>query len=539
MRVRGEISGMRRLGCWFVALASLAAVAVPTASRGAAAGPYDGCAAAGSPIQVGVVACQTLPSAALGGTTVFSYFVPPACAPTQLAARHERCPTLYLLHGFGGDLHSMLGTAAHPSGWVAALSSKPKIDPASTSQPWTLSDPSTWVAAPALPVVLIAPDGRTVPGGFGPGAGLEGFWTDWNPRYARGGDSQRYDTPAPRFSSELTDELVPYVEAHFPVGRGRDWRALAGTSLGGYGAYAIGLTHPDFFASIGAVSGIMNILLLPGLDSSTSAGGGIGAPVQLPATAVPGAAGASVPLSALPEQARGFAVATYAFGDPNADQSYYRGHMPRDLAVNAHAERVSDGHATQSLLLRGFSNDAVPRQSSDFADPPGYFGAQAFEAIVLISNIEQNQAFSDAGVQQHYERHPGIHSDAYWNPWLRGQIEAQFAAVRHPDGGGDPPPLPTTFDYRSNAARFAVWGWQFSVRRAASEFLDLTDVTCAGLTLRGSGDVTITPPRRCDERAVTVHLGAGMPTNAPAGADEVPVYGHTVTVRFGHAHATG
>lgn len=508
------------------ALASVAAGLTPVA--GHAAGPYDGCDPGGAAIRVGVVACQTLPSADLGGTTAFSYFVPPAC-------QNARCPTLYLLHGFGGDLHSMLGTVTHPSGWVAALSSRPKVAPADTDQPWTESDPATWVSAPQLPVVLVAPDGRTVPDGDGPGPGLEGFWTDWNPRYAKGGDSPRYDTPPPKFAAEVTDELIPYVEAHFPVGRGRDWRAIAGTSLGGYGSYAIGLSHPDDFASMGAVSGIMNILLLPGLDASADGGpGGVAPPAQLPATTLPGPAGASIPLNALPEQARGFAVATYAFGDPSVDQSYYRGRMPRDLAVNAHADFVAHGRSTQSLVVRGFSNDAAPRQPSDFASPPGYLGAQAFEAIVLASNIEQNQAFADAEVEQHYEMHPGIHSDAYWNPWLRGQLEAQYAALRHPDGGGAPPPLPTTFDYRSAAAHFSVWGWQFTAKRAATEFTDLTDVTCAGLTIRGTGDVTVVPPHRCHAAQVTVHLGPGMPTSAPAGADEAPVYGNVAHVRLHH-----
>jgi len=37
---------------------------------------------------------------------------------------------------------------------------------------------------------------------------------------------------------------------------------------------------------------------------------------------LPGVAGASVPLSVLPEPARGFAVATYAFGDPSVAQRY-------------------------------------------------------------------------------------------------------------------------------------------------------------------------------------------------------------------------
>ncbi|HEX4654739.1 MAG TPA: alpha/beta hydrolase-fold protein [Mycobacteriales bacterium] len=513
---------MPRLLAAVAALAAIAAGVAPV--PGQAAGPYDGCDGPGSSARVGVVACRTLPSRALGATTAFAYYVPPACAD-------ERCPTLYLLHGFGGDLHSMLGTAEHPSGWVAALSSRPRVSPAGSSSPWTLSDPATWVTAPQLPMVLVAPDGRTVADGDGPGSGLEGFWTDWNPRYAKGGDSQRYDTPAPGFATQVTDELVPYVEANFPVGSGREWRAVAGTSLGGYGSYAIGLAHPDEFASIGAVSGIMNILLLPGLDASAGGGsGGVAPPAQLPPTSLPGVAGASVPLDALPEQARGFAVATYAFGDPSVDQSYYRGRMPRDLAVNAHALHVVNGRSTQSLVVRGFSNDAVPRQPSDFADPPGYFGAQAFEAIVLVSNIEQNQAFADADVQQHYERHPGIHSDAYWNPWLRGQLEAQYAAMRHPDGSGDPPPSPTTFDYRSTASSFTVWGWRFSVRRPTSEFVDLTDVTCAGLTVRGTGVVTVAPPRRCHARDATVDLGAGMPTNAPAGIDEAPAYGHAVHV---------
>ena len=511
---------MRRILALVAVLAGAAGALAPVA--GHASEPFDGCDPAGAAVRVGVVACRTLPSDALGGTTAFSYYVPPAC-------RDQRCPTLYLLHGFGGDLHSMLGTADKPSAWVAALSSRPRSDPAGSAEPWTLSDPAAWTAAPQLPVVLVAPDGRTVPDGFGPGAGLEGFWADWNPRYAKGGDSPRYDTPAPRFATEVTDELVPYVEAHFPVGRGREWRSLAGTSLGGYGSYAIGLLHPDFFASIGAVSGIMNILLLPGLDASADGGsGGVAAPAQLPTTTVPGVAGASAPLDLLPEQARGFAVATYAFGDPSVDQSYYRGHMPRDLAVNAHAVRVGHGRTTQSLVVRGFSNDAVPRQASDFSNPPGYFGAQAFEAIVLASNAEQNQAFADADVQQHYEMHPGIHSDAYWNPWLRGQIEAQYAAMQRPA------PLPTTFDYRSTAPGFDVWGWHVAVRRPVSEFTDLTDVTCAGLTIRGTGDVTVTPPPRCHAAPATVHLGPALPADAPAGADEAPVYGNVAHVTLHH-----
>jgi len=161
---------MRRVGRWAGLVAALLAIALPpVSSRAANVSPFAGCDAFGAAVRVGVVACQTIPSQALGGTTAFSYYVPPGCAPARLRDRSQRCPTLYLLHGFGGDLHSMLGTADQPSGWVAALSSRPKVDPAGTSKPWTLSDPKDWVSAPPLDLVLVAPDGRTPPNGDGPG----------------------------------------------------------------------------------------------------------------------------------------------------------------------------------------------------------------------------------------------------------------------------------------------------------------------------------------------------------------------------------
>lgn len=169
--------------------------------------------------------------------------------------RRSHLPVLYLLHGFGGDYRSMLGTADQPSSWVHALNQRPPSDPRASSTPWTLIDPATWVPAPPIDMILVAPHGRTVPDGYGPRPDIDSYWTDWNPRYAVGGDDPKYATPAPRFSRFLVDELIPYVEQHFPAGSGRDWRALAGTSLGGFGAYKNGLQHPDVFTSMGSVSG--------------------------------------------------------------------------------------------------------------------------------------------------------------------------------------------------------------------------------------------------------------------------------------------
>jgi enterochelin esterase-like enzyme len=67
------------------------------------------------------------------------------------------------------------------------------------------------------------------------------------------------------FESELLKDIIPYVEAHFPVLTDREHRAVAGLSMGGGQALTIGLRHLDQFAWIG------------GFSSALIGGGGRGA----------------------------------------------------------------------------------------------------------------------------------------------------------------------------------------------------------------------------------------------------------------------
>jgi hypothetical protein len=113
--------------------------------------------------------------------------------------------------------------------------------------------------------------------------------------------------------------------------------------------------------------------------------------------------------------------------------------------------------------------------------------------------------------------------------------------LQHPDGGGSPPPAPDRFDYRSIARSFSVWGWRFDVNRPTIEFLELRDVTCHGLTLHGTGQVSLEVPADCGtgsngSRIVHVDLGPSMPTDAPGGADATPAYGHSATVELAPLH---
>ena len=510
---------MRGLIAIAVAAAMLAGVG---AARVKAAPAFTDCADRSTPmtVVVGQVACQTLDSGAVGGTTAFSYFVPPACA----AATGHSCPVLYLLHGFGGDYHGMLGTAARPSSWVRALTAKPRVDPRTSSHPWTLSDPAQWVAAPSIDMILVAPHGRTVPGGFGPGPDIDSYWTDWNPRYAKGGDDPKYATPAPRFSIFLIDELIPYVEHNFATRSGRDWRALAGTSLGGFGSYKNGLQHPDVFTSMGSVSGAHNFLFAPGLDAGAFPPSPVAVqpPVAVGHMAVPGVMN-QLPAGVVPAQASTLLAATMALGDPAADQAYFRGNTPRDLAVNA---RAYDPTGHQELFIKGFVNDTIPRRPEDVTDPIGI----AFEDIVLPMNLSMELAFSDVGVRREFDIHPGLHSEPYRGAWMREQLEAQYERVRHWDGGGAPLlPPPVHFDYRSVSTDFTIWDWEVHVDRRPVEFLTMTNVSCSSVTVQGTGTVTITPPPSCGRSPVTVDLGPSFPIDEPANAGALPIYGRTIT----------
>jgi enterochelin esterase-like enzyme len=56
------------------------------------------------------------------------------------------------------------------------------------------------------------------------------------------------------FENDLLKDVIPYVESHYPVQADREHRAIAGLSMGGGQALAIGLTHLDLFAYVGGFS---------------------------------------------------------------------------------------------------------------------------------------------------------------------------------------------------------------------------------------------------------------------------------------------
>ena len=75
---------------------------------------------------------------------------------------------------------------------------------------------------------------------------------------ADGGDNWYSDAPHlknHRYESHFFDELFPAVERKFNVGQTKNSRAIAGLSMGGYGAFKFAFRQPEMFCFAASMSG--------------------------------------------------------------------------------------------------------------------------------------------------------------------------------------------------------------------------------------------------------------------------------------------
>ena len=129
--------------------------------------------------------------------------------PEGYAQSAERYPVLYLLHGaFGNDTD------------------------------WTTTGDAEEITAGA-PLIVVMPDG-----------GQGGWYTNWVNRRAYG---------PPEWETYHVDELIPWVDDHYRTVAARDGRAIAGLSMGGFGAISYAARHADLFTWAGSFSGAVDI----------------------------------------------------------------------------------------------------------------------------------------------------------------------------------------------------------------------------------------------------------------------------------------
>ena len=127
--------------------------------------------------------------------------------PTSYAQKGKETryfPTLYLLHGLSG----------HYSNW---LSKTKLIEYAAEYQ-----------------MIVVTPEGN------------DGWYTD------------SATVPADKYESYIVQELIPEVESRYRAMKLRNGRAIAGLSMGGYGALKFGVKYPDKFIFAASMSGALD-----------------------------------------------------------------------------------------------------------------------------------------------------------------------------------------------------------------------------------------------------------------------------------------
>jgi len=137
-----------------------------------------------------------------GKTLPYNVLLPPGYALPE--SRTQSFPVLYLLHGLTG----------HYSDWLSRTKLKEY--------------------AALYRIIIITPEGN------------DGWYTD------------AALVAEDKYESYILQELIPDVENRFRTIKGREGRAIAGLSMGGYGALKFGIKHPDKFIFAASMSGALD-----------------------------------------------------------------------------------------------------------------------------------------------------------------------------------------------------------------------------------------------------------------------------------------
>lgn len=79
-------------------------------------------------------------------------------------------------------------------------------------------------------------------------------------------DSWYFDSPVDpksKYETYISREVPAYIEAHYRTKKDRKYRALAGLSMGGHGAFYLAIKHKDFFGACVSMSGGVDFTPFP------------------------------------------------------------------------------------------------------------------------------------------------------------------------------------------------------------------------------------------------------------------------------------
>jgi len=147
--------------------------------------------------------CNVLKSRILGADVRYCVLLPPGYDAT---GKHlERYPVLYFLHGLGDDERTLFTTG----GWNLVEDLR---------QQHKLGD-----------FLIVTPEAKAT-------------------FYVNSADGKV------RYSDFFLQDFIPYVESRYRIRRERNFRAISGISMGGYGALHFAFGHPELFSSVSAQS---------------------------------------------------------------------------------------------------------------------------------------------------------------------------------------------------------------------------------------------------------------------------------------------
>jgi len=259
-----------------------------------------------------------------------------------------------------------------------------------------------------------------------------GFYTNWF------NEGRRGDPGWERF---YLDELVPQIERDFRVLPGRSNHAIAGLSMGGFGAAWLGTQLPGYFGSVAAFSGFVQHQR-PEVEAGLRAVGEV--------------------------------EYTDVFGP--MDGFYATGHNPTRLAENLRHARlyVTVGH--------GKAEPGV------MSAPAALVGGGAVEAGLRPQSEELVAAARAAGVDTTYVPLAGVHDWPYWRRHLRDAIAWGFF---RPVSAA-----PRDWTYRTVAQSGEAWGlrYRFAEPPPAIATLERQDNRLSG---QGAGRVRIENAAGC------------------------------------------
>jgi enterochelin esterase-like enzyme len=131
----------------------------------------------------------------------------------------EKYPVLYLLHGIGGDEFEWLN-GGKPQDIFDNLYAENKLEP----------------------MIVVMPNGRAMKDDRATG---NVFAPEKQEAFAR-------------FEKDLLNDLIPFIEKKYPVVKNREYRAIAGLSMGGGQSLNFGLGNLEKFAWVGGFSSAPN-----------------------------------------------------------------------------------------------------------------------------------------------------------------------------------------------------------------------------------------------------------------------------------------